>query len=390
MDNLICRSILDNDLYKFTMQQAVLNKYPNIPVSYVFSNRRPEAAFNQKFLDALKDQINGMQSLSVCKQEMDWFKRANPFFDPSYYSYLQNYHFNSEQVNCSLKDGELVLGIEGPWEESILWEVPLLYTISELYFKYCDTDWTYDPKQQISQAIKKADILQNCNYADFGSRRRRSYQVHDLIVGVLSDKPGFVGTSNVLMAMKYDTKPIGTMAHEWIMGVSVLEGLRHANKAALNAWSDVFHGDLGIALTDTFGTDAFFEDFDGYMARVFDGVRHDSADPFVFGDKTIAHYTKKGIDPMTRTIVFSDGLNALLARRIQRYFQDKIRCSFGIGTHFTNDFPDSNPLNIVIKLWTCNGVPVVKLGDGEGKAIGDIDAQRVARWTFHNTPLDEV
>ena len=164
--------------------------------------------------------------------------------------------------------------------------------------------------------------------------------------------------------------------------------MRHANKFALEDWGDVFKGNLGIALPDTFGSAAFFEDFNGYLARLFDGVRHDSGDPYVFGEKVIAHYRNLRIDPLSKVIVFSDGLNPELGADLTRYFAGRIKVSLGIGTNLTNDFLNSKALNIVIKLATCNGVPVVKLSDVMTKAIGDKDALRVARWIFNQTPLD--
>jgi nicotinate phosphoribosyltransferase len=172
------------------------------------------------------------------------------------------------------------------------------------------------------------------------------------------------------------------------MGVSGKDGLRRANRCALERWSDTYDGNLGIALTDTFGSAAFFEDFDGKLARLYDGVRHDSGDPFEFGDKVIDHYVRLGIKPTSRTIIFSDGLDVELAIRIHQYFAGKIQISFGIGTHFTNDFEGSSALSIVIKLWSISGVPVVKISDQPAKIQGDSDACRVAKWTFFGTPLD--
>jgi len=388
MDELIVKSIFDNDLYKFTMLQAVLDKCDGTPVRYVFNNRRKEGVFTPKFISAFDEQLDGMASLRVSASELDEFTKACPFFPSSFFSYLKDYRFNPNQVQLRLIDNEIEIGIEGPWQETILWEVPLLYMVSELYFKMIDTDWTFNENDQQMRLLEKALVLKDCNFADFGTRRRRNYDVQDLVVRTLMKSPGFVGTSNVHLALKHGVKPIGTMAHEWIMAMSVLKGMRHANKAALTAWSEVFNGDLGIALTDTFGTDPFFEDFDGYLARLFDGVRQDSGDPLEFGEKAINHYNRMGIDPMTKTIVFSDSLSDKKAAQISDRFAGRIRVSFGIGTHLTNDFPGSTPLNIVIKLAECNGVPVVKLGDDVGKAIGEKDALRVARWIFEKRPLD--
>jgi nicotinate phosphoribosyltransferase len=237
-------------------------------------------------------------------------------------------------------------------------------------------------------------LLSGTKFADFGTRRRRSYEVHDLVIaGLKSAKDAFgnnglVGTSNVHFAMKHGLRPIGTMAHEWIMGVSALESLRHANRYAMRNWAKVYGGSLGIALPDTFGSNAFFEDFDGHLARLFDGVRHDSGDPAVFAEKAIAHYEKLRIDPRHKVVVFTDGLTPELALKLDEHYSMRIGVSFGIGTNFTNDFPGSKPLNMVIKLARIDNIPVVKLSDEPGKAIGDADAMRVAKWTFSRTPLD--
>jgi nicotinate phosphoribosyltransferase len=200
--------------------------------------------------------------------------------------------------------------------------------------------------------------------------------------------PHFVGTSNVWLAREFKVKPIGTMAHEWFMGLSVLEGLRHANRHALHAWLKVYQGSLGIALTDTYGTDVFFKDFDALLSRQFDGVRQDSGDPLEFVEKALAHYQRLRIPADSKTIIFSDALDVDRAIEIRRTCGDRMHTSFGIGTHLTNDFAGAKALNMVIKLWSVNGMPVVKLSDAPGKEQGERDAVRVARWTFDRTPLD--
>jgi nicotinate phosphoribosyltransferase len=234
-----------------------------------------------------------------------------------------------------------------------------------------------------------------CKWADFGTRRRRSYEVQKTVIDALKTFNGFVGTSNVHFAHQFGCKPIGTMAHEWIMGNSAMCGLRRANKYALENWIEVYGADLGIALTDTYGTEAFLRDFDMQLAKLFDGPRHDSGSPYKFADTFINHYMGMRIDPLAKNIVFSDGLDTDLAVEIQGYCDRRIGCSFGIGTHFTNDFmtasdpaTKSRALNMVIKLRTCNGIEVVKLSDDEGKATGDKDAVRVAEWTHRGRPLD--
>lgn len=385
------RSILDNDLYKFTMQRAVLGYRQNTPVEYVFNNRRPEGKFNQPFMDAFRRALEDMGRLKATTEEIEFFEKSCPFMGHEYFDYLANFKFDPNEVKAELVDNELVLGIKGTWEHTILWEVPLMAIISELFFIHCDTDWS-DQGQYDKLAIKSGK-LQDIAFTDFGTRRRRSYKSQDMVVQFFSTRNAkFMGTSNVHLAHKYALRPIGTMAHEWIMGISALESLRHANRYAMKIWSDIYKGELGTALTDTFGTDVFWQDFDVALAKLFDGPRHDSGCPFKFVDKTVASYKQLRIDPTTKTAIFSDGLDTDLAVEINNYCKNKIRCSFGIGTHFTNDFSKLNgeiskPLNMVIKMSKCNGTPVVKLSDNPTKAIGDRDALRVAKWTFFGESL---
>lgn len=385
----IIRSLLDTDAYKLSMMKAVLRYCPGVPVRYIFNNRRPEGKFNDLFIYEFFRQLEEMANLEVTSDELGWLNKQCPWLGAEFLQYFKNYRFNPEEIEAKIEDGEFRLEIKGPWERTILWEVPLMAIISELFFLHCDKNWKFIIPEQIDKNFKKGDVLKDCHFADFGTRRRRNYEAQNLVVQCLVNRPNFFGTSNVHLAHKYKTRPVGTMAHEWIMGISALEGLRHANRYALKIWSKVFEGDLGIALTDTFGSHAFFEDFDGYLARLFDGVRHDSGDPLVFLLKTVDHYKELDIDPMTKMVVFSDGLDAQSAKNINQKCKNIIRCSFGIGTSLTNDFDGSKPLNMVIKMADCNGIPVVKLSDTPAKAIGDTDALRVAKWTFYKTSLDE-
>jgi nicotinate phosphoribosyltransferase len=413
----IIKSVLDNDFYKLSMQRAVLDRYCGTPVCYKFINRRPEGKFNKKFFAALQDEVSLMQYLATASHEIDRLRISgvDRFLGNTYLQWLKGFRYDPNLIKMKLADNELKLTIVGPWEHAIMWEVPLMAIISELYFQYCDTDWEWDEKQQESQLLEKMNLLkqeqQNPNlwwlnanpvhFADFGTRRRRSYQTQDVIVNRLKHFAGFVGTSNVHLACKHKVKPIGTMAHEFIMGISALESLRHANRYALRAWAKVFKGDLGIALTDTFGTKAFWDDFDGALARLFDGVRHDSGDPFEFIEETIAAYEKLGIDPRTKTIVFSDGLDFDTVYHLNKACWNGnqgmyINCSFGIGTNLTNDFKQrsdptqvSKPLNMVIKMTHCDNVPVVKLSSVPSKATGEKDALQVAMWTFFDYLLEE-
>jgi len=385
----VIQSILDNDLYKFTMQQAVLELYPAACVAYEFINRRPSDRFNRAFFDALAQSVREMSGLRLQPDQRRFLERQCPYLKPAYLDYLEDYRYDPSEVDARLDDqGGLSIAIRGSWQRAILWEVPLLALVSELYGRHVDAHWNGDG--QAEKIAAKSSILQRagCVFADFGTRRRRSYATQELVVGGLCGDPGFVGTSNVHLAQVYQLKPIGTMAHEWIMAHSVLGGLRHANRFALEAWYRVYHGQLGIALTDTYTSRAFFDDFDAHYAGLYDGVRQDSGCPFEFADLAVAHYRKLGIDPTTKTIVFSDGLTPELAARLSAHCQGRIRCSFGIGTNLTNDFEGSAALNIVIKLTSVDGIPVVKLTDDPAKASGQPNALRAARWTILGTPLD--
>ena len=383
-------SILDNDLYKFTMQQAVLELHPDAEVTYQFINRCPSDRFNQEFFRALREAVEQMPRLQLQDDARLFLQKQCPYLKPAYLDYLKSYRYRPDEVDARLDgQGDLSIAVEGPWHRTILWEVPLLALVSELHGRHVDANWTCDG--QVEKIANKSNTLRRagCTFADFGTRRRRNYATQELVVGGLRKNPGFMGTSNVHLAHVYGLKPIGTMAHEWIMAHSVLAGLRHANRFALEAWYTVYHGALGIALTDTYGTAAFFDDFDAYYAGLYDGVRQDSGCPFEFTDRAVEHYQRLRIDPATKTIVFSDGLTPESAARLKNHCGDRIRCAFGIGTNLTNDFEGSKALDIVIKLDSVEGIPVAKLTDDPAKATGQRDALRVAKRTFLGTPLDE-
>jgi nicotinate phosphoribosyltransferase len=381
-------SILDNDLYKFTMQQIVLHQYPDAVAEYRFKNRGKQR-FNVEFVRELQRLILEMGKLALTREERRFLAEL-PFIKNWYLDYLSAYRFNAQMgVNLG-DDDDLVVSIKGPWHEAILWEVPLMATISELYFQCIDTDW--NSREQAVRAASKAAVLSApgadgadhtwCKFADFGTRRRRSYATHNTIIGALNSR-GFVGTSNVHFAKEYGCKPIGTMAHEWAQAISALESINHANRYMMERWAEFYDGNLGIALTDTYGLRAFLVDFTPRLAKLFDGVRHDSGCPFEFTDRMVALYQAYGINPQHKTLVFSDGLNVDRALEIRNYcLQKDIGFSFGIGTNFTNDFEGSPPLNMVIKLWSINGMPVVKLSEDAGKANGDPKAIAAVRTIY--------
>jgi nicotinate phosphoribosyltransferase len=259
-----------------------------------------------------------------------------------------------------------------------------------------ETGRTYDEQLQdyakLMENIGRELEENKCSFSEFGTRRRRSFKIHDIAVGVLHQCRAFSGTSNVFLAKKYGVRPIGTIGHEWIMGTSALMGMRNANLFALENWVNVYKGNLGIALSDTFGSEPFFRNFNLKLSKLYDGVRHDSGDPLVFADRVIEHYRKMGIDPLTKIVVFSDSLSASVAIEIKKKCEGRINCSFGIGTSLTNNydfFRSSPPLNMVIKLHSINDIPVVKLSDDEGKETGDKDALRVANYIFGRKGLDD-
>ncbi len=370
-------SILDNDLYKFSMQHAVLTLFPRSKVRYKFINRS-STPFPPDFYVKLRAEIDKMAKLKLTNAEKHFFAERSYYLPPSYFDFLYGYRYDPSEVTVSQNGGELQVEIEGYWYRTILWEVPILALISELYFKL-EAPKIYQNKKIVDIVLNKAQRYNNLNVkaAEFGTRRRFSYHVHDLVVRTLAEfgKPAFIGTSNVHFAMKYNVTPIGTHAHEWFMFHSAKYGFKTANNLSLENWVNVFRGNLGIALSDTFTTDVFFKAFDTKFAKLFDGVRHDSDDPILFIDKTVAHYQKHRIDPLSKTIIFSDTLTPEKVEKISNYCEGKIKASFGIGTNFTNDV-GVKPLNIVIKMtdakpdgqeWTS----VIKLSDSRGKHTGD-------------------
>jgi nicotinate phosphoribosyltransferase len=381
---IVLQSILDNDFYKFTMQQCVLKLFPKAKTRYQFINRGKHS-FPNGFAEALKQSVDSMASLKLSKEEKNWLCTNCPYLDPVYLDFLEGYCYDPSEVKIIEQNGQLQVFIEGYWYRTILWEVPLLCLISENFYSVQQLQRESD-EEVVSKTKNKIEAYNGLGVtiAEFGTRRRHSFDVHRLVVDTLK-KYGrtFVGTSNVHLAMTHQTKPIGTHAHEWFMFHAAKYGFKMANKLALEHWVDVYRGDLGIALSDTFTTNEFYQAFDKKFSKLFDGVRHDSADPIEFADKTIEHYRRLGIDPLSKTIIFSDALNLEKVKRIAEYCRTKIGISFGIGTNFTNDV-GLKPMNIVIKMtealpeaepWT----PVIKLSDMPGKHSGDESTIQLAK-----------
>ena len=382
---IIFNSFLDNDFYKFTMQYAVTKLYPDVIARYKFINRGKHE-FPDGFAEELQKQVNSMANLALTKDEKDFLHTNCPYLSPAYLDFLQGYRYNPEEVKI-LQDGKnLSVEVEGNWYRTILWEVPLLALISEVFYKLTNAErQTNDEVTQYTS--DKVDLYNKLGVtvAEFGTRRRHSYEVHDVVMKEMTNHSGksFVGTSNVHFAHKYNVKPIGTHAHEWFMFHAARFGYKVANSMSLDRWVKVYYGDLGIALTDTYTSDIFFRQFDKKLSKLFDGVRHDSGDPIEFGEKVIAHYNRMGINPQHKTIIFSDGLNSEKVEIITNAFKGRIGLSFGIGTNLTNDV-GLRAMNIVMKLTEISSydIPwtgVVKLSDEKNKHTGSENDIRLAK-----------
>jgi len=377
MHDVRLNSILDNDFYKITMQNAVVKLFPSSIVKYEFINRGKHE-FPEGFDIALKEAVNRMAELKLTKEEKKFMARTCPYIDLPYLDFLEGYHYDPSEVKIRQEGNELSVTVEGLWYRTILWEVPLLALISELHYEMNHME--RDSNEIVmNRTLEKAASLARLgvNFAEFGTRRRHSYKVQNLVMEALthSKESTFIGSSNVHFAMKYGVKPIGTHAHEWFMFHAAEYGFKMANELALEHWVDVYRGDLGVALSDTYTTDVFFQQFDKKFAKLFDGVRHDSGDPLEFADKTIAHYINNGINPLFKYIIFSDALNLEKVEEITNYCRGKIGVSFGIGTNLTNDV-GLKPMNIVMKLIGVQApnkewIATVKLSDEHGKYTGD-------------------
>ncbi|MDR1501889.1 MAG: nicotinate phosphoribosyltransferase [Prevotella sp.] len=373
---MIIKHFTDNDLYKFSVMLAIQKLYPWAYVKYAFTNRGG-TQFPEGFAERMREEVAAMADLKLTQEEKKFVKTKCYFFDPVFVDFLEGFRYKPEEVTIVQEGGDLSVIIEGYWYRTVLWEVPLLAIISELYFKMTGAT----PADVEEKAVVKAKALSGieADYSEFGTRRRFSFEVQDKVVGTLKAHSGeyFKGTSNVYLAMKYNTTPIGTMPHEWFMYHGAIYGYRSANIKGLEAWVDVYDGSLGIALTDTYTTDAFFDSFSLKHAKLFDGVRHDSSDPLVFADKAIRFYEKNRIDPTSKTLVFSDSLNLESVKAIKNHVAGRMHDTYGIGTFFSNDV-GVKPLNIVIKLTDVkvhkkdsDYLKAVKLSDVAGKYTGD-------------------
>ena len=376
METIFLKSILDNDFYKFTMQHAVIKLFPKAKVRYAFINRGKHI-FPSGFAGLLRKSVDAMSNLRLTKGEKNYLNKHCPYLDPTYLDFLQGYVYDPSEVQITQEGSEIKVTIEGYWYRTILWEVPLMALISELFYKSNHLIHLNDEaiKSNTKSKIENYNKL-GVSVLEFGTRRRHSYDVHYLVNETLKTygAESFMGTSNVHFAMLNNKRPLGTHAHEWFMFHAAQYGFKMANLISLEHWTQVYGGDLGIALTDTYTTNIFFSQFDKKYSKLFDGVRHDSGDPVEFAQKVISHYTKMGIDPKSKAIVFSDSLNFDKVKIIADFCRDKIRMSFGIGTNFTNDVGLPS-MNMVIKLTEAkpdhaHWQGVVKLSDEKNKNTG--------------------
>ena len=376
----IIKSLLDTDLYKLTMLQAYYHQYPNATGKWVFHCRNKDIKLG--FLaDEVLDQVRSLRSLLLVKEEADYLLSLG-YFKEDFVRWFQNdFEINLDNLKVYSDDeGQLQITVEGKLTEVNILEVYTLAIVNELYFQhdlkesgYVLEDVEKEGRFRLETKVEQLEDYPQLKFAEFGTRRRYSAEWQDFVVGYLVKNcpKNIVGTSNVGLAMKHGIKPIGTVAHEWTMShLGLVDRLEQAQGRALHVWQQEYGDDLGIALTDTFTSEAFFRDFQFPTARAYDGVRQDSGDPIEFGEKMIAHYEKVGIDARRKFIIFSDGLTIEKAINIWRHFAGRVGVSFGIGTSLSNDV-GRTPLNIVMKLLVCNGVDLVKLGDDAGKNMGE-------------------
>ena len=370
----IVTSLLDTDLYKFNMDQVIFHKHTNLSGEYDFRCRNEGVVFTPEMLEEINAQIDHLCSLRFSREELDYL-RSIRFIKNDYVEFLRLWRPIREYVATGLNEqGELSIVVRGPLFSAMQFEIYLLEIVNEVYFRlrYDYATLRASAEERLNQKIRDFQSGKyTFSFAEFGSRRRLSREWEDEVVRRFSAETGnCVGTSNVYLAMKYGLKPIGTYAHEFVQMYQGIDSipLAYTNHYAMEDWYDEYRGDNGTALTDTVTTDLFLLDFNRAMVNNYTGVRHDSGDPFEWGEKIIAHYRKYGVDPRTKLLLFSDGLDFDRAQQLYDYFKDRVKVSFGIGTFCSNDTCEE-PLNIVIKLQTVNGRPVAKVSDTPGKAM---------------------
>ena len=370
----IINSLLDTDLYKFNMDQVIFHKHTDLSGEYYFRCRNEGIVFTREMFDEINEQIDHLCSLTFKKDELDYL-RSIRFIKSDYVEFLRLWRPIRDYVETRLTDeGRLKIVVRGPLFSAMQFEIYLLEIVNEVYFrlKYDYMSLRRAAEERLNEKIEAFRTGKyTFSFAEFGCRRRLSREWEDEAVRRLAtETKNCVGTSNVMLAKKYGLKPIGTYAHEFVQMYQGIDSipLAYTNHYALEDWYDEYRGDNGTALTDTVTTDLFLLDFNRAMVNNFTGVRHDSGDPYEWGEKMIAHYQKYGADPKTKLLLFSDSLDFDRAQALYEYFKDRAKVSFGIGTFVANDTSEE-ALNIVIKLQTVNGRAVAKLSDSKGKEM---------------------
>ncbi|CAM4085695.1 nicotinate phosphoribosyltransferase [Bordetella muralis] len=375
----VIQSLLETDLYKFSMLQALLHKYPTNTAEYRFVCRNQPAFPLADLADELNRQLDYLCTLRFSPDELKYLATRS-YFKPDFIEYLRMFQLHRPFIEARAEGDQLSIIARGPQVHVMLFEIYVLAIVNELYFRRLQIEDMSEGRArlrnkvaQLRDALADLKLRHPFEFFDFGLRRRFSGAWQEEVVATLATElPAyFRGTSNVYLAKKFDLVPIGTMAHEYLQTFQAVGvQLRLSQKAALEAWVQEYRGDLGIALTDVIGMDAFLADFDLYFAKLFDGLRHDSGDPVVWGEKALAHYKSLRIDAHTKRLTFSDGLDVPKMLSLYAHFGDRCQLGFGIGTNLTNDV-GATPLNIVMKLVSCNDQPVAKLADSPGKTLCD-------------------
>ena len=375
----IIKSLLENDLYKFSMGQAIYHQFSDYKTTWSFKCRNKDVTFSEEVVEEIRKQIRLFCDLRFKEDELEYLNNIK-WIKGSYVDFLRIWQPRYEDFHIERTDaGELILETAGTWLNTSLYEVPTLAIVNEVYFRMnYDYDKLFEEfkKKAKEKCEKIADgTYKLASYSEFGLRRRLSGEAQEYIVQELckytNEETRYVGTSNVYLAKKYDLTPVGTMAHEWIMCVGQGDHKNnpaYSNYFALNAWVKEYSVLNGTALTDTITTDCFLRDFRLTFATLFSGVRHDSGDPIRWGDVMLAHYERLGVDASNKTLLFSDSLNFEKATKIYEHFKGRCRIAFGIGTYLSND-TCVEPLNIVMKVTKCNGQDVAKISDVEGKSM---------------------
>ena len=371
----IIQSLLDTDLYKFTMMQAVLHQFPGAEVEYKFKCRSPDVQL-APYVDEIRDEIRQLCELRFTEDELAYF-RSMRFIKSDFVDFLGLFKLNEKYITLTPQpNGEIDIRVRGPWLHTIMFEIPVLAIVSEVYYRNTAPGLDLaEGRRRLDEKLRLVETpaLHGIRIADYGTRRRFSREWQREVLQTMQQRLGatgqLTGTSNVLFAKELSMRPMGTMAHEYLQACQALgPRLRDTQVFAFEKWAQEYRGDLGIALSDVYGMNAFLRDFDMYFCKLFDGARHDSGDPFKWGERMIEHYAANRCDPRTKTIIFSDGLTIPRCIELFERFDGRIQVAFGVGTNLTNDVGPA-ALQIVLKMIECNGQPVAKISDTPGKTM---------------------